>query len=460
MTSTALLRALPRGPASQHSCRHAHLSSSLPSSLNSSSNAPPPPSTCFAAAGPSSGPLAFTRPAASGSRKLTSSAEPNPAWSDPSYLARYRNPVNHERPLARPPCSKHTSPPSTSAADCPISTATREDYRKREQERETPRSRRLEMERLWSGGEASPPIPLHSYRVSKSLAKPKHALLFPGSGSQYVGMGHFLQGYAGAKAVWDEAEEALEGFEAWRKGLGLENYEGEVGVLGRMLAEREGERKEETGLKEVVFDGPQVSFSLACVGVRKLTLQRQDELTRSSNAQPAILITSIAFLRTLEVRRFSAYLTGRTDLFAARLRFSCSHGRRLLPRPLFRRVQRSSRQRCHLLHRRCPPHSESSLARSPSPLLTNPSSAYTVSSPPTPSTSPPSPSLLLSTHPPLPAPRCQPSSSTLATRTRKSRRSSGPSRALLARRAAKARSRWRATTPRLRSYWRVVVRAS
>lgn len=146
------------------------------------------------------------------------------------------------------------------------------------------------MERLWSGGEASPPIPLQSYRVTKSLATPKHALLFPGSGSQYVGMGHFLKDYEGAKAVWDEAEEALQGFEAWRKGLGLENHDGEVGVLGRMLAEREGERRVETGLKQVVFDGPQVSSLRECVGVRKLTPStrtgRVDEVVERTTCDP------------------------------------------------------------------------------------------------------------------------------------------------------------------------------
>jgi malonyl CoA-acyl carrier protein transacylase len=114
------------------------------------------------------------------------------------------------------------------------------------------------MEMLWSGGEASPPIPLESYRRTAPI-KPKHALLFPGSGSQYVGMGNFLRGFPAAQQVWLEANQALEGFEEWRKGLKLEERDGELGELGRMLIEREQERKDEKKLQEVVFEGPQVS---------------------------------------------------------------------------------------------------------------------------------------------------------------------------------------------------------
>lgn len=114
------------------------------------------------------------------------------------------------------------------------------------------------MERLWSGGEASPPIPLENFRRTAPV-KPKHALLFPGSGSQYVGMGNFLRGFPAAQQVWSEANEALEGFEEWRKGLKLEERDGELGALGRMLIEKEGERSQEKKLQAVVFDGPQVS---------------------------------------------------------------------------------------------------------------------------------------------------------------------------------------------------------
>lgn len=73
-------------------------------------------------------------------------------------------------------------------------------------------------------------------------------------------MGAFLREYPTAKLVWQEAEEALNGFESWREGLGLEELEGEVGVLGRMLRDTKEERGREKTLQQVVFDGPQVRF--------------------------------------------------------------------------------------------------------------------------------------------------------------------------------------------------------
>lgn len=76
------------------------------------------------------------------------------------------------------------------------------------------------------------------------------AFLFPGQGAQTVGMG--LDAYEGspaARAVFDEASS----------------------VLGQTLS-------------HVIFEGP------------------SDELTRSSNAQPALLAVSIAYLRALEER--------------------------------------------------------------------------------------------------------------------------------------------------------------
>ncbi|KAF8936795.1 hypothetical protein BGZ47_009330 [Haplosporangium gracile] len=77
------------------------------------------------------------------------------------------------------------------------------------------------------------------------------AILFPGQGSQFVGMGKDLYDtYSVARQVVDEADDALGGT-----------------------------------LKHVMFEGS------------------QEDLTRTENAQPAILTTSIAMLRVLESER-------------------------------------------------------------------------------------------------------------------------------------------------------------
>jgi [acyl-carrier-protein] S-malonyltransferase len=76
------------------------------------------------------------------------------------------------------------------------------------------------------------------------------SLLFPGQGSQFVGMGRDLvEAFPAARALYDEANEAL-GFD----------------------------------LSRVMFDGP------------------EDELTATRNAQPALLVHSVAALRLIEDR--------------------------------------------------------------------------------------------------------------------------------------------------------------
>lgn len=188
------------------------------------------------------------------STEPTTTADSNPHWSDPSYVARYRDPNKFS--LNRKPKPSSNSNPIASTSN--INSATREDYRRREKARETPRSRRLEMEAAWSGGDFSPPVPTENYRLANNTSLSKHALLFPGSGSQYVGMGHFLKDYPAAEKIWEEAEEALEGFESWMNGLGLRDMTGDLGGLGKIMEDRKAIRMAQTSLKKVVFEGPQV----------------------------------------------------------------------------------------------------------------------------------------------------------------------------------------------------------
>lgn len=185
-------------------------------------------------------------------------ALPNP--NDPVFLSRYRNPTLHDQPRIIPGYRvKRPTPAPTTSTLPPESN---------EQPRSSlsdssPRGRRLEMESLWSGGDYSGIVPAH---YADPRGSKKHAILFPGSGSQYVGMGAFLQEHTAAQRVWGEAEESLNGFEEWRRSLKLEDQAGEVGILGKMLEDSYGERRLETTLKKVVFEGPQVSSQLKSLG--------------------------------------------------------------------------------------------------------------------------------------------------------------------------------------------------
>ncbi|GAA5950442.1 hypothetical protein JCM3765_004550 [Sporobolomyces pararoseus] len=240
---------------SRRSASHFPSSLSTSSSSTPQSTPPPPPSALYTPA------------------PTPSTSTENPTWSDPGYLARYRNASRHDVSISTTsPSSRSTNSKSASSYQANSVNGNGKAQRSRRN--------RIANDALWSGGDYSPAIPLESHRAQTS--RPKHALLFPGSGSQYVGMGLFLKERGKGKEVWTEAEDALAGFEEWRKSLRLDQLEGEVGAIGRMLDETEGARRNEASMQQIVFDGP------------------QDELTRSSNAQPAILITSIAFLRTLQ----------------------------------------------------------------------------------------------------------------------------------------------------------------
>ncbi|BGP12851.1 hypothetical protein JCM10213_005224 [Rhodosporidiobolus nylandii] len=250
-------RAWPTTP----SCQCKRQASHFPASLSTAAGPPPPPLPLFA------------------QPSTAAYAAENPVWQDPGYLSRYRAPERHDAHARGFETSSRARPSSSKSH----TVNAQEQPANGNGNGRRVRRNRLEMEALWSGGDALDSYPLDSYRAQTT--RPKHALLFPGSGSQYVGMGHFLRKEDAAKQVWEEAEEALDGFEEWRKSLRLHEMDGELGELGRMLDATEKQRGKEARLRDVVFEGP------------------QDELTRSSNAQPAILITSIAFLRALEKER-------------------------------------------------------------------------------------------------------------------------------------------------------------
>ncbi len=78
-----------------------------------------------------------------------------------------------------------------------------------------------------------------------------NSIIFPGQGSQYVGMGYnWYENYSEAKKIFNEADR----------------------ILGEPLS-------------KIIFNGPEV------------------ELIKTNNAQPAILISSIAILEVIKSKR-------------------------------------------------------------------------------------------------------------------------------------------------------------
>ncbi|KAH9818077.1 acyl transferase/acyl hydrolase/lysophospholipase [Melampsora americana] len=242
-----------------------------------------------------------------------------PSSPDDAYISRYRNPSQHDdyilsdhhdpyafrtRPTATQVLPPRKRPPTFDAAQSSFEA----------------RAARLEMERSWassltySGNTRSREM-LPDQRID--ISKRGIGLCFPGSGSQYIGMGSFLLPHSkGFRDTWDEAEEALIGFERWRQSLDLVDRLHALGYtsdqanfLGGPMRRGATLGSNDPGLKHVVFNGP------------------GHELTRSSNAQPAIFITSFAYLRALQVdygvsigkliRAFSGHSSGEYTACAA-----------------------------------------------------------------------------------------------------------------------------------------------
>ncbi|GAA94050.1 uncharacterized protein L969DRAFT_85578 [Mixia osmundae IAM 14324] len=228
-----------------------------------------------------------------------------PYLTDESYYARYRDPVSHDHDRNKEAKVKNKmvnkyAAPSRSAVPSGKQTKDKDALLA------ASRRHRIQMETAWMGGTAGSPdnssstgVPsgvaemvrpsplLHGVdastqveRAIEAIQRPM-ALCFPGSGSQYVGMGAFLLKYKSAQQLWEEAEDALATFEHWRRDLPLSQSE-QIRQLDLDNWPSWQQERSPDELQKIVFGGP------------------QDELTRSSNAQPAILITSLAFLRVQE----------------------------------------------------------------------------------------------------------------------------------------------------------------
>lgn len=150
--------------------------------------------------------------------------------------------------------------------------------------------------------EAVPDAYSHS-RAETPEIDPSLAALFPGVGSQFTGMCASLMKTSKAfRETWDEAEEALSDFDKWRQSLDLPNASSDLQSLdlnnwAPWIKERAPDQ-----LRKIVYGGAPQAL-----------------LTKSSNSQPAILITSIALLRTLEseynypLRQMSKYFCGHSS---------------------------------------------------------------------------------------------------------------------------------------------------
>ncbi|CAH7674392.1 hypothetical protein PPACK8108_LOCUS9302 [Phakopsora pachyrhizi] len=238
----------------------------------------------------------FYYPTSSSSHNTSS----NSLIIDPDYVQRYRDPSRHDSYDV----IDHHQPYRFRIKNSTGKT----DSQKITFDSLEARLARLKMERSWLSPQLRNNFPI-SVNKFQRREDSRIAICFPGTGSQYIGMGSFLSNSRAFKQTWKETEESLIEFESWRKsldlverfkGLGYDDYQAETlgGPMrrGAMMSGRTTD-DEIGGLKDVVFRGP------------------QNELTRSSNSQPAILTTSIAYLRALE-NDFQVPIRSRTVAYA------------------------------------------------------------------------------------------------------------------------------------------------
>ena len=196
---------------------------------------------------------------------------------DSRYIARYRDPAQHDIPPVRHRTSRvasqfpfasssslYAAPINASTAGTTLSTASANHGMPISA---VPRRPKQDTESTVVGSSKDRSAAAQrSASNSKGKAK-ETALLFPGSGSQYVGMNAFLDKYKSARETWDEAEDALEGFEKWRKDLKLHELPEleHLDLLSWPTWQKERSKEE---LRQVVTEGPQVCDSLGVPRMR------------------------------------------------------------------------------------------------------------------------------------------------------------------------------------------------
>jgi len=200
----------------------------------------------------------------------------NPFVQDPLYISRYRDPSRHDSYQIRDHHHPYSfriratatqKPPSLTGSVTPSTPA---------------RRARLSMEQSWLSPSSCQPAALDPLQTPS--APQNVAICFPGSSSQYMGMGSFLLHLPEFRHSWHEALAHLDSFHAWFRSLNLVDrfrLRGYSPLQAQLLGAPP--TPSSRNLHHIVFQGP------------------QNELSRCTNAQPAILITSMAYLRTLEV---------------------------------------------------------------------------------------------------------------------------------------------------------------